>query len=251
MAISEIGGIVRERNVVRLTASGAVSMGTLGRRVSSGTAATQNAVDVPYCLFLEDAASGEEVSALLFPFNNCAVEILSNGDIAAGDELSPDGAGGVKADGNLPLFLAEEAIDSESGATGAAGQRVNAVMHPSVGFPGGLKVAVSGVDGEDGTAAVTLQVTDQFGNALGGRWRLLVSANLTAAYGAAADIGDLAATTGVIQGEPLADGSFIVDTGSAGAFVGTHTRAADGTTYFDCVVLGPINGSGSVAVTGN
>lgn len=105
------------------------------------------------------------------------------------------------------------------------------------------EIGISSVDGEDGTAVVTVQCSKAGRQVL----QLWLSA---AAYGAPADPGDIAATTGSILVEDTADALAQVVTDASGTAVFTFTRTADGTTYFNVEKNGNAVSVG-VAVTGN
>lgn len=105
------------------------------------------------------------------------------------------------------------------------------------------EIGISSTDNEDGTATVTVQCSKAGRQVL----QLWLS---TAAYGAAADPGDIAATTGSILVEDTADALLQAVTDANGTLVLTLTRTADGSTYVNAEKNGNAV-SAEVAVTGN
>ena len=110
-------------------------------------------------------------------------------------------------------------------------------------------VSVSGVDNEDGTATVTVTVTDWMGNAVEGAYmvRLWLSGSI---LGAPTDPGDIAATTGRILVEEVTDALCTIATNASGVAVLTITATVDGAQIVHAAIVGKIS-AGSIAITGN
>ena len=113
----------------------------------------------------------------------------------------------------------------------------------------GIVPALTLTDGADGTAAITIQGVDAGGIAVAKQ--IVVDVWFAATSGVApADLGEVAATTGVILGEPTTDAYIRVISDAAGAIALTFTRTADGNVFAHASIA-PTLVIGSVAVTGN
>lgn len=99
-------------------------------------------------------------------------------------------------------------------------------------------LTLSGTDNEDGTCTITAAVTDWFGNAVTDAYLLECWISETA-LGAAADPGDIEASTGRIVTEHVADCVFQLATNSAGVAVVTVT-GPDQTGVFHASLGGKI-----------
>ena len=109
-------------------------------------------------------------------------------------------------------------------------------------------LTLSGTDNEDGTATITVTVTQWNTNAVANAYlvRLWLSAT---ALGAAADLGEIAATTGRIVTEHVTDAYLDVATNAAGVAVLTFT-GADQTGVIHGAILGKVSAL-SLVITGN
>ena len=113
----------------------------------------------------------------------------------------------------------------------------------------GIIPAFTFTDGEDGTATIAIQGVDAGGIAVAKQ--IVVDVWFAATSGVApADLGEVAATTGVILGEPTTDAYIRVISDAAGAIALTFTRTADGNVFAHASIA-PTLVIGSVAVTGN
>lgn len=113
----------------------------------------------------------------------------------------------------------------------------------------GIVPALTLTDGANGTAAITIQGVDAGGIAVAKQ--IVVDVWFAATSGVApADLGEVAATTGVILGEPTTDAYIRVISDAAGAIALTFTRTADGNVFAHASIA-PTLVIGSVAVTGN
>jgi hypothetical protein len=112
------------------------------------------------------------------------------------------------------------AVDQEFGVITTEPQLVRASGHTATFVD----------DGSGATGSLVGQVVDQFGVALAGYHKLTLFAAATA-WGAPADIGDLAAAVGAILVEDTADALAQIITASTGAFDITVTKTGGGAAY--------------------
>lgn len=105
------------------------------------------------------------------------------------------------------------------------------------------------VDDADGTATITIQGVDAEAEDVAKQ--IVVDVWFAATEGAApADLGEVAATTGTILGEPTTDAYIRVLSDASGTIVLDFNRTANGDVFAHAMVQAPLV-TGSVAVTGN
>lgn len=216
---------------------------------NGSTAGTQvdvcGATDKPLGICTDEGAIADDVSVSMLGALEGTHTVVASLAIAVGDNVYTAAGGKVTNAPAAGAYLVGEAI--EAATTNGDEIDIIPVGKPELIRPAGVTVTI--VDGADGTGTATLQVIDQAGTAYGGVAQITARISATS-YGAGADLGDLAATTGSIVTEHVADAVFLLETDASGEWEGTVTRTADGAVYIMAEVAG-IVGVGNATITGN
>lgn len=102
-----------------------------------------------------------------------------------------------------------------------------------------LTLSLTGTDNADGTGTLAVQVVDLAGNSVAGYFQFSFRTSATA-YGAAADLGDFAATAGQILIEHTTDALGVVETNSSGAATLTITPTTDDEVFIQAELNGEV-----------
>jgi len=127
--------------------------------------------------------------------------------------------------------------------------RMRSMISALPGLAGPLKLTLTGVDGEDGTGTMSIQVKNLAGVNQAGRFRIRVWMG-TASYGAPVADTDFSVGTGTQLAEIVADADYEVITDATGLVVMDIDLAADGTVHVMAEIDGRIY-TASLAITGN